>query len=49
MLNYSVAELRSILNCYYINVTYFLCGFVVEHAIHSHNLRAKSMSENDVS
>lgn len=23
------------------NVTYFLCGFIVEPAIHSHNLRAK--------
>ena len=24
-------------------LTYFLCGFVVDPAIHSHNLRAKSM------
>ncbi len=30
-------------------LTYFLCGFVVEPAIHSHNLRAKSMSKNNMS
>lgn len=30
-------------------LTYVLCGFVVEPAIHSHNLRAKSMSKNDMS
>ena len=24
-------------------LTYFLCGFIVEPAIHCHNLRAKSM------
>lgn len=24
-------------------LTYFLCGFIVEPAIHSHNLRAKKM------
>ena len=29
-------------------LTYFLCGFVVEPAIHSHNLCAKSMRKNDV-
>jgi len=29
-------------------LTYFLCGFVVEPAIHSHNLRAKKASKNDV-
>ena len=29
-------------------LTYFLCGFVVEPAIHSHNLRAKKMDENDI-
>ena len=26
-------------------LTFFLCGFVVEPAIHSHNLRAKKMRE----
>ena len=29
-------------------LTFFLCGFVVEPAIHSHNLRAKKMEENDI-
>lgn len=29
-------------------LTYFLCGFVVEPAIHSHNLRAKKMGKNNV-
>ena len=29
-------------------LTYFLCGFIVEPAIHSHNLRAKKMDENDI-
>ena len=29
-------------------LTYFLCGFVVGPAIHSHNLRAKKASKNDV-
>ena len=29
-------------------LTYFLCGFVVEPAIHSHNLRAKKACKNDV-
>ena len=29
-------------------LTYLLCGFVVEPAIHSHNLRAKKMDENDI-
>ena len=29
-------------------LTFFLCGFVVEPAIHSHNLRAKKMDENDI-
>ena len=27
-------------------LTYFLCGFVVEPAIHSYNLRAKKKLEN---
>ena len=27
---------------------FFLCGFVVEPAIHSHNLRAKKNNENDI-
>jgi hypothetical protein len=36
-------------NCYYLMLlTYFLCGFVVEPAIHSHNLRAKKMGKNNV-
>ena len=39
----------SFFNCYYINVTYLLCGFIIEPAIHNHNLRAKSMSKNDMS
>lgn len=30
-------------------LTYFLCGFIVEPAIHCHNLRAKSMSKNNMS
>ena len=30
-------------------LTYFLCGFIIEPAIHNHNLRAKSMSKNDIS
>ena len=29
-------------------LTFFLCGFVVEPAIHSHNLRAKKKCENDM-
>lgn len=29
-------------------LTFFLCGFVVEPAIHSHNLRAKKKNENDM-
>lgn len=29
-------------------LTYFLCEFVVEPAIHSHNLRAKKTGKNDV-
>ena len=29
-------------------LTYFLCGFVVEPAIHSHNLRAQKMGKNNV-
>ena len=29
-------------------LTYFLCGFIVEPAILSHNLRAKKMEENDI-
>ena len=28
-------------------LTYFLCGFVVEPAIHNHNLRAKKAGKND--
>jgi hypothetical protein len=27
---------------------YFLCGFVVEPAIHSYNLRAKKADKNDM-
>ena len=39
----------SFFNCYYINVTYFLfCGFIIEPAIHSHNLRAKKKNEIDM-
>ena len=30
-------------------LTYCLCGFVVEPAIHSRNLRAKKMSKNNMS
>ena len=29
-------------------LTFFLCGFVVKPAIHSHNLRAKKKNENDM-
>ena len=29
-------------------LTYFLCGFIVEPAILSHNLRAKKIDENDI-
>lgn len=29
-------------------LTFFLCGFIVEPAIHSHNLRAKKMCENNM-
>ena len=29
-------------------LTFLLCGFIVEPAIHSHNLRAKKNSENDM-
>ena len=30
-------------------LTYFLfCGFIIEPAIHSHNLRAKKEGKNDV-
>ena len=29
-------------------LTYFLCGFIVEPAIHSHNLRAKKKSGNNI-
>ena len=29
-------------------LTYLLCGFIVEPAIHSHNLRAKKKCENDM-
>ena len=29
-------------------LTYFLCGFIVEPAIHSHNLRAKKKREKDM-
>ena len=30
-------------------LTFLLCGFIVEPAIHSHNLRAKKMNINDIS
>ena len=30
-------------------LTFFLCGFIVEPAIHSHNLRAKKKGKNDMS
>jgi hypothetical protein len=30
-------------------LTYFLCGFIIEPAIHSHNLRAKKKMKNDMS
>ena len=29
-------------------LTFFLCGFIVEPVIHSHNLRAKKMCENNM-
>ena len=29
-------------------LTFFFCGFIVEPAIHSHNLRAKKNRENDM-
>ena len=29
-------------------LTYFLCGFIVEPAILSHNLRAKKIDKNDI-
>ena len=29
-------------------LTYFLCGLLVEPAIHSHNLRAKKKMKNDM-
>ena len=29
-------------------LTFFLCGFIIEPAIHSHNLRAKKAGKNDV-
>jgi len=29
-------------------LTFFLCGFVVEPAIHSHNLCAKKKIKNDI-
>ena len=29
-------------------LTFFLCGFIVEPAIHSHNLRTKKNCENDM-
>ena len=29
-------------------LTFFHCGFIVEPAIHSHNLRAKKMGGNDM-
>ena len=29
-------------------LTFLLCGFIVEPAIHSHNLRAKNMGKNDI-
>ena len=38
------------LNCYYLMLlTFFLCGFIIEPAIHSHNLRAKKKGKNDMS
>ena len=30
-------------------LTFFLCGFIIEPAIHCHNLRAKKKSKNDMS
>ncbi len=30
-------------------LTFLLCGLIVEPAIHSHNLRAKKKSKNDIS
>ena len=29
-------------------LTFFLCGFIIEPAIHSHNLCAKKMDKNNV-
>ena len=29
-------------------LTFFLCGFIVEPDIHSHNLRAKKKRKNDL-
>ena len=29
-------------------LTFFLCGFIIEPAIHSHNLCAKKAGKNDV-
>ena len=29
-------------------LTFLLCGFIVEPAIHSHNLRAKKKRENNM-
>ena len=29
-------------------LTFLLCGFIVEPAIHIHNLRAKKKDENDM-
>ena len=29
-------------------LTFYLCGFIIEPAIHSHNLRAKKAGKNDV-
>ena len=29
-------------------LTFFFCGFIIEPAIHSHNLRAKKKNENDM-
>ena len=29
-------------------LTFFLCGFIIEPAIHSHNLCAKKKRENDM-
>ena len=29
-------------------LTFYLCGFIIEPAIHSHNLRANKAGKNDV-